>query len=137
MPLIVWSLFIQRLAYLFIALVPFLTGLPQGAAVVWLLIGSTPVSQFFGVGWNSMLADVIPEAGRARVFAIRSIVNAVVVTAGIYVFGRWLSSVIFPLNYQVMYVVGFLSALLSTYFIAKMRIPDAVCCRPGRASLSS
>jgi hypothetical protein len=137
MPLIVWSLFLQRLVYLFIALVPFIARVPQGTIVVWLLIASTPTGQFFGVGWNSMLADAIPEARRARVFAIRSIVNATVVTVCIYLFGRMLSVIPFALNYQVMYVVGFLSALLSTYFCAKIRIPDAVLQpRPAREPMA-
>ena len=125
MPLLVNSLFITRLTYLLIALIPFLVGFPQGTIVVALLIVATPPNQFFGLGWNSMLADVIPEVRRARIFAIRNIVNAVVVTGGIYIFGLWLDRVRFPVNYQAMYLLGFVSALLSTYWVTKMRVPDS------------
>lgn len=125
MPLVVWSLFLNRLPYLLIALAPFIPGLPHGALVVVLLIASTPAGHFFGVGWNSMLADIIPEVRRARVFAIRNIVNGVVVTAGIYVFGLWLDRIVFPINYQLMYGFGFAVALLSTYFVSKIDVPDS------------
>jgi hypothetical protein len=125
MPLVTWSLFITRLTYLLLAFVPLLSGLPQGAIVVALLIAVTPPNQFFGLGWNSMLADVVPEARRARVFAVRNIVSAVAVTGSIYVFGLWLDRVRFPINYQVMYVVGFTAALLSSYWITKLRVPDS------------
>jgi MFS family permease len=126
MPLITSTLFLQRLAYFFIGLIPFIAGIPQGEAVIFLVIAAAPLTHFFGVGWNSMLADVIPEAQRARVFAVRSILAAGATTAGIFLFGIWLDRVPFSINYQLMYIVGFVASLLSTYLITKLRVPDSV-----------
>lgn len=135
MPLVIWSLFLVRMAYLLIAFVPLLGGFPQGTIAVWLLIAAAPISHFFGVGWNSMLADVLPEVKRPRVFAIRNILASIVTTAAIYLAGLWLDWFDFPTNYQVMYLVGFASALLSTYYITKMQVRDSVVPppRPRRA----
>jgi MFS family permease len=94
--------------------------------VVWTLILLTAPASFFGVGWNSMLADVVPERARARLFAARNIILAVVVTAGTFLAGRWLAAGHFPTNYQVMYLVGFFGAVLSTIYITRMRVPDSV-----------
>lgn len=125
MPLINWSLFIHRLGFLLVALVPFVPGIAHGAAVIWLLIACNPPAQFFAVGWNSMLADVLPEARRARVFAVRNILNGVVVTASIFLFGLWLDRVAFPVNYQVMYAVGWAFSMLSSYYITRLKVPDS------------
>jgi MFS family permease len=126
LPLISGSLFIHRLFFLLVALAPWAPGFPAGALVVGLLIASTPVANFFAVGWNSMLADVIPETRRARVFALRSILSGIIITGGVALCGLWLGVVHFPINYQVIYVVGWVVSLLSTHYITKLRMPDAV-----------
>jgi MFS family permease len=125
MPLVNWSLFIHRMVFLLVALAPLVPGIPHGTAVIWLLIASAPPAHFFGVGWNSMLADVLPENRRARVFAVRSILNGLTVTVGIYLFGVWLDHVAFPINYQVMYMLGWAFSMLSMYYIIRMRVPDS------------
>lgn len=126
MPLVNWTLLIHRMAFLLVALVPFVSGIPHGTAVIWLLIASAPPAHFFSIGWNSMLADVLPENRRARVFAIRSILNGIAVTAGIYAFGLWLEYAAFPINYQAMYIIGWALSMLSMYYIVRMRVPDSL-----------
>jgi MFS family permease len=126
MPWVVGSLALARIGYLIVALIPFL-GLPNpGTVVIWALILLSAPASFFGVGWNSMLADVVPESQRARVFAARNIISAMVVTAGTFVAARWLAVTLFPINYQVVYAVGFVGAALSTFYITRMRVPDSV-----------
>ncbi len=135
MPLINWSLFLHRLGFLLLALVPFVPGIAQGTAVIWLLIACNPPAQFFSIGWNSMLADVLPESRRARVFAIRNILNGVTVTLSIFLFGLWLDHVVFPINYQVMYAVGWICSMVSSYYITRLKVPDSYV-PPPRASAS-
>lgn len=136
MPWVIGSLALARLGYLAVALIPFLNRPDAGTLVVWTLIGLAAPAALFGVGWNSMLADVVPEAKRARLFAVRNIVLAIVVTAGTFVAGRWLSVTRPPLNYQVVYLVGFFGAVLSTIYIMMMRVPDSPVAADGTASLS-
>lgn len=136
MPWVIWSLALARLGYLMVALIPFLNRPDAGTLVVWTLIGLSAPAAFFGVGWNSMLADVVPEAKRARLFAVRNIVLAFVVTAGTFIAGRWLGMARFPLNYQVVYLVGFFGSVLSTIYIMQMRVPDSPVTAVSTASLS-
>lgn len=134
MPLMHLTLFMHRIGFLAIALAPLIPGIAHGAAVIWLLIACNPPAQFFNVGWNSMLADILPESRRARVFAIRNILNGVVVTVCIFLFGLWLDRVVFPINYQVMYIVGWTFSMLSSYFITRLKVPDSYVPppRPGK-----
>ena len=126
MPWLIWSLFLARIGYIGVALVPFLPGVPQGTVLIWLLIAMTAPSSFFSIAWTSMLAEVIPEAERARVFAVRNILVAFGATAAIYLSGRWLSYAAFPINYQSMYIVGLVGGMLSLYYITRLRVPDSM-----------
>jgi len=124
MPWITGSLLIYRLGFLVVAFVPWLPIDAKGSLLVWVIVAFTLPAHFFGVGWNSMLADVIPEVDRSRVFAIRNGLSAVALTAGIYACGIWLESSPFPQNYQVMFGVGVATSLLSIYYIIKIKIPE-------------
>jgi MFS family permease len=126
MPYLFWSLLIHRLGYLLALLIPLLPAETQGPAWIWTLIIFTAPASFFNVGWSSMLADVIPDADRARVFSNRSILGALGVTVGVFLAGRWLQDVIFPVNYQALYGVGFVFGLVSLYYILKVQVPDSV-----------
>jgi MFS family permease len=125
MPSLIWSLYIYRAGFLMAALVPWLPGTDKGTALVWLLVAFTTPAHFFGVGWSSMLADVIPEVKRARVFAVRNILAALATTGGVFLAGQWLEYSDFPRNYQVMYLVGVAASMLSLYYILKLRVPDS------------
>ena len=126
MPLVIRSLFVHRLGFLLAALVPFLPVENKGAVLIWVLIIFSGPAHFFGVGWNAMMADVVPEANRARVFAVRNMLVAAVVTAGTFGAGIWLERVRFAANYQILYVAGFAASMVSLYYITKLRAPDSV-----------
>ena len=132
----VWSLALTRVGYLLVAIIPWL-GLSQpGSAVVWTLILFTAPAAVFGVGWNSMMADVVPERQRARLFAARNIILAVVVTGGTFIASRWLAAAAFPINYQLVYLIGFVGSMISTFYITRMRVPDSVVQPAATRSLS-
>jgi len=92
---------------------------------VWVLILFTIPAHFFNVTWGPMLADVVPETDRARVFATRNIVLAIVVTGGVFLAGRFLQNGPYPLNYQLLYGLAFAASLVSLYFLTKLRVPDS------------
>jgi len=130
MPWLVRSLLLHRLGFLLVVLIPWLPFAAKGSALVWLLVLFTIPAHFFGVGWNSMLADAIPEVERTRVFAIRNGVSAIGLTGGIYLAGLWLEYGVFPWNYQILYATGFLASLLSIFYIRRLQIPDQLSARP-------
>ena len=126
-PWLMWALAIYRSSYLMIALLPWL-GIPSkylGPLVVGVLVVMTIPAHFFNVGWYAMLADTIPEGRRAAVFSARNISANITNSASVFLFGIWLTWMAFPLNYQLMYIFGFVVSLLSWYNIAKIDVPDS------------
>jgi len=127
MPWILGSLFIYRASFLLVAATPWLNflGLQPGmTAIIILVIGTLP-AHFFNVGWIAMMGEVIPEQRRAAVFAARNITNQVTVSVIVFLCGLWLSKIVFPINYQILFVVGFLASMVSMYFLFKLEVPDS------------
>jgi MFS transporter len=125
------ALFIGRAGFLMLAFVPWL--FPQHAAeiVVVLLIARTIPITFFSTGFGPMLADVIPERDRSTVFANRSIILSAVTALVTFTSGRWLDAAqampwaTSPSNYQMLYIVGGVTALASAYFVTRVKPPPA------------
>jgi Na+/melibiose symporter-like transporter len=92
--------------------------------LVILLVLMSPIAQFFNVGFIPMLADVIPEDRRAAVFTARNMVVNAALSVFVFLCGQWLNHIVFPLNYQLMYTFGFLTSLMSLYFLIKVQVPE-------------
>jgi MFS family permease len=120
------SLLLLRVMYGFVAVIPFIFTVNTATwVVVWLILINLP-SIFFTNGWLALLGEVIPENRRAFVFSRRSIfwsVGMVVISA---VVGWYLDQYdnVFPQNYQLAYFIGFIFALISTYYVARIRTPE-------------
>jgi MFS family permease len=127
MPWVLGSLLIYRASFLLIAVSPWLHFLgikPGMMAILILIVGSTP-AHFFNVGWIAMLGEAIPEQRRAAVFAARNITNQVTVSVVVFLCGQWLTRVIFPINYQVLYLFGFLTSMISMVYLFKLHVPNS------------
>ncbi len=138
-PWVFSSLFVYRAGFLVAAAAPWihLEGMSQGLLVVLILVILTAPAYFFNVGWIPLLADVIPEGRRAAVFAARNIVNSSTVSVCGFLFGQWLSNEPFPINYQIMYLVGFLASMLSMVNLLRLKVPDSPIPYPQTAGPSS
>ena len=129
-PWINWSLFIGRLMFLGVALVPWISRRFQAEIIIWVLVLRSIPMNFFSSGFSPMLANVIPVRDRARVLGNRSIINSAVVAASTFLLGKWLDAgqniswLTFPLNYQLMYIVGTVAALLSVYCVSRIKVPQ-------------
>lgn len=126
-PWIAGSLLMHRAGFLLVALVPLLklAGLNQGSVAVALIIAIGAPAHFFNVSWIPMIADVVPPERRAAVISARNITANAVTSVCVFLFGLWLDNIIFPINYQVMFAFGFLTSLLSQYFIWKIHVPES------------
>ncbi len=130
-PWILWSLFVGRLAFLGTVIFPWLFEARQAEAVVWLLILRTIPLTFFNAGFSPMLADIIPERDRARVFANRNIILSATTAAATFIAGWWLDRATyirwaaFPVNYQVVYFFGGVGALMSVFYLFKLKAPPS------------
>ncbi|MBN1287680.1 MAG: MFS transporter [Anaerolineae bacterium] len=124
-PLMFGSLFLVRVGYLAVALIPLLFPTNTATALVtWLILLSVP-GTIFNAGWIPLLAELLPERRRAFVFSRRSIINGVIVAAVTFLAGSWLEAVTFPYNYQLLYAFGVIAALLSCYVLEFLVIPPS------------
>jgi MFS family permease len=128
----IWgSLFVARLGYALVALLPWLFSDRQAQALIWLLIAISVPSTFFSAGFTPLLADVIPERDRARVFANRNIILSATVAVLTFVAGKWLEATTgsgraaFPVSYQVMYAIGFIASMVSMAYLLKIEVPES------------
>lgn len=133
-PYIVWSLLLVRLGYAVVALMP--TLVPDRAAtwlVIWLILLTIP-GTLFTAGWQPLMADILPERRRAMVFSRRMIINFTMVALVTALGGRWLNAGTFPHNYQIMYAVAVITALISTIYVAQLQMPKMEVAQQRRTS---
>lgn len=126
-PWVIGSLIGHRTGYLLVAIAPWIhiEGVSPGLLVVMILVIISAPAHFFNVGWYTLLADITPEPRRAAVFAARNIVNQATVSVMVFLCGLFLSEIIFPINYQILFAVGFLASMVSIYFLFKLDVPDS------------
>ena len=121
---VIGSGLVYRAVFLTIALLPFLLdrGVAQATALVWVL--SAFASSFSNVSFLSMMADAVPPdrlqqlvGWRIAAFGLTSTITTLL--AGPLL--RWLP---FPLNYQVLFLLGFLGSMVSWWHVHQVRVPD-------------
>ncbi|MFQ3536644.1 MAG: MFS transporter [Aggregatilineales bacterium] len=119
------SLLLTRVGVALIALLPIVFPNDAAAWLVALVILLSLPTIFFTNGFQALLADIIPERQRATVFSVRQIIWAagIVITSALA--GIWLDNMPFPLNYQLMYLFGFVISLGSQHYLNRLVVPEA------------
>ena len=118
----------QRLGYLFLVTLPWL--FPSPEEQVWGLIWATLVMSVAGtvlaISFNAMFAEVLPPEWRAHAVGRRNILLAVSITVATLLSGQILDWVVFPHNYQIVFLIGAAGAMLSSYHIGRVRKRDPI-----------
>lgn len=118
------SAFLMRLSFLLMSIAPWVfaaSAIPSVAIVLWSLkaLGFAVANS----AWMTVMADAIPARQRPRLNSIRwamlSVVSAVLAAA----FGAMLDLIVFPLNYQVLFLISFAGGLLNLYFFSRLQVP--------------
>lgn len=126
---LIWSTFLssffQRLGYLVLALLPWLF---LASAQVWMiilviLVMSVP-GTLLAIGFNALFADSVPPEFRAHVVGRRNALLALTTTATSLTCGVLLDNIIFPLNYQLVFLLGGMGAMMSSYHLSRLRLPN-------------
>ncbi len=125
LPWVAGSIFLHRLAYLFIALMPFFVRRYQAEVFVGLILYSNLVLATFNAGWDSVLAETIPERRRASIMAQRNMILSAAVIVAVPLMGRLLDAIVFPYGYQIVYGIGWLFSCAGTWQIWKLRVPES------------
>ena len=123
----------QRGGYLLLVFVPWALSGPQAAWAVPVIIVATAVpGTVLAIAFNAMFADVVPPEWRAHVVGRRNALLAVSSTLASLACGQVLDSLVFPLNYQAVFLIGAAGAALSSFYLGRLRAPAALPPRVGR-----
>lgn len=114
-PAVFWAAALHRLFYLFWVPLPILLS-PHSQ--LWTLIGLTLLMSIPGVGlavgFNALFADAVPPEWRGHVAGARNALLAVTFIPTSLMCGYILSHLPFPVNYQIVFAIGFLGAAMSS-----------------------
>ncbi len=126
LPIIMLTGFLQRAGYLLVALMPFLLRTHRPEALIALVTLMTFPTAISSVAFTSLLADVVPINKRAQVVSIRNVLVSTVSTVTMLFSGKLLDLLPFPLNYQLLFGVGFASSMVSLYCVGRIKVADAI-----------
>ena len=118
----------HRLPYFLIATLPFwlaASSQPLALAVITLIMAVPGTA--FAIGFNAQYAQIVPPEWRLLMSGRRMALVAASITISALLAGQVLDHIPFPLNYQVMFVLGAIGGLVTTYHVASLRVaqPDA------------
>jgi len=116
-----WSASFQRAGYLSFFFLPrfFNSEAQIWAMVIITLVMSIP-GAFLAISFNALFADVVPPDRRGEVVGKRNAIMALSLTAASLTCGLLLDNVQFPLNFQIVFLLGATGAALSTYHLGKL-----------------
>jgi MFS family permease len=108
----------------------------SSAGQVSLLLAMTLVMSIPGtaltVGFNAMFADAVPPEARGRVVGVRNALLAVTYILTSLLSGYLLDALPFPINYQLVFGLGVLGGLMSSYHLFRIRVSTRQPNGPGR-----
>jgi MFS family permease len=122
-PATTWSAALHRAGYL--ALIPlpwFLNDQQQIWTVIWITLLMSLPQALLAISFNAMFADVVPLSSLGEVVGKRNALVAVSMTVTTLLCGQLLDRIIFPLNYQVVFALGALGAVMSTYHVSRLKM---------------
>ena len=83
------------------------------------------------VGFNALFAEIVPAEWRGHVVGVRNSVLALAIIASSLLSGFLLGRLPFPTGYQVVFAIGLIGALMSSYHLYRLRLPPVGEPRPS------
>jgi hypothetical protein len=119
-----WSALATRLGYL--ALIPLPWLIPPNFEIWGLVLITLAMSvpgTVLAIGFNAMFADIVPPDWRSDVVGRRNALMSASLAGTVLLCGQILdfNRLTFPLNYQVVFALGAIGALMSTYHLGRLR----------------
>ncbi len=112
-----------RLTYLALALLPFVARNRLAELTVLLMIVQALAMVLAGTSFLGVMIDAVPAARAAQMMSWRMVGYGVSTTASTLFAGLLLSWLPFPLNYQALFAIGFVAALVSLWHVAHICVP--------------
>jgi MFS family permease len=117
-----WSSLVMRAGYFLLILLPWLwVDQLQIWGMIWITFLISIPGTIYAIGFNAMFAGVIPAEERADVIGRRNATFAISLIVTTLLCGLILDRVSFPLNYQIVFFIGALGAILSTHHLGQIR----------------
>jgi MFS family permease len=114
--------FWNRLTYVFMIPLPWLF---SDRVQVWMLVLISLIMSLPGtilaIAFNALFAEVVPAEFRAEVVGKRNALLAISTALASLGCGQLLDRISFPLNYQVVFTIGAIGAMMSTYHLWKIQ----------------
>lgn len=124
---VMWSGILYRGMYFFLIFLP--VALPREAQV-WSIILITLLMSIpavpFTVGFNTIFAEAVPIQWRGHVAGIRNAFFSIATMISTLISGQILERVIFPVGYQIVFLMGAIGGAFSTLNVALVR-PEKGC----------
>jgi MFS family permease len=116
----------QRLGYVVLVALPWMFSTPKGQiwGMIWITLIMAVAGTVLAIAFNALFAEVLPPEWRAHAVGRRNILLAISITLGTVVCGQILDRVIFPYNYQIVFLIGAAGAILSSYHIGRIRAAE-------------
>ncbi len=124
LPVILVTGFLSRLAYFFVAVMPFVISIYRPELAVAIVVLSAIPTAVANIAFTSLLADVVPVERRAHVVSVRNALLGISATIATLLGGRFLELLPLPFNYQVLFLIGFGASLISLYYVSRIEVPD-------------
>lgn len=128
-----WTSVLSRMGYLAFVPLPALFG---AQAQVWVLILITLLMSFpstiLAIAFNAMFADLVAPGWRAMVVGRRNALLAISMIITSLVCGQILDRLTFPTNYQYVFAIGVLGAVMSSFHLGRLRPIAAAANRSGK-----
>lgn len=111
----------HRLGYVLILLgMIFFADHLQTPLILWITVVMSVPGTILMIAFNAMFAEIVSPEMRATVVGKRNAFLAVSMTTTSLISGQLLDQIISPLNYQIVFGIGILGAIVSSYHLGKI-----------------
>lgn len=117
---------LNRLGYLGVALIPFFFATHQADAIVAMVALLTIPGAMATVAFTTMFAQAVKPENRAHVVSVRNVWVGITSTLAAFLGGKLLDNILFPINYQILFVIAFAGSMVSVYYLTRIRLPRKV-----------
>ncbi|WP_139070166.1 MFS transporter [Bacillus sp. FJAT-27225] len=130
----VMSTFATRLMFMLILFIPFVDQPYAAWLLVFLIAALNFPGALSGLSWQTLIGDLVPEKRRGDFFSTRNRLTTIAAMAVTFLTGffieRYATDDAFP--FQVLFVFGFLFALVEVYYLYKHNDSPAVPAKPEK-----
>jgi MFS family permease len=114
---------LNRFGYLVIALVPLILVEHRADAIVAAVGLLSIPGAIASVAFTTMFARAVKPEYRAHVVSVRNVALGLTSTAVAFIGGKFLDYVQFPINYQILFAIGFVGSMVSAYYLSRLCLP--------------